>query len=199
MSANKIVLDDKMILYKKSISDKIIKKIYDISTIESLEDIYTIASIGNIYNTDHIIGNTVIKLPDGDIPFPFPNKNKLIEEIYEIKNLITIHSIDCISDYAEMFELKIKKIKPWTIAFEKNSISEHSDFDKSGEKHSYTILILLNNNYSGGQLIFKDRVGNDPIEMASGDVLIYPSNNDYIHYQLPVLSGNKIIAISYFN
>lgn len=34
--------------------------------------------------------------------------------------------------------------------------------------------------------------------MSKGDVLIYPSNAQYMHKELKVTSGKKYMAISYF-
>jgi predicted 2-oxoglutarate/Fe(II)-dependent dioxygenase YbiX len=58
--------------------------------------------------------------------------------------------------------------------------------------------VVLNDNFSGGEFQFKDRVGNEKINLSFGDILIYPSNENYKYKELLVTSGIKYTAIAYF-
>ena len=60
------------------------------------------------------------------------------------------------------------------------------------------MLVFLNDGYEGGGLHFKDRIGNEAITFKSGDVLIYPSNEEYLHKALPITDGIQYVAITYF-
>jgi predicted 2-oxoglutarate/Fe(II)-dependent dioxygenase YbiX len=59
-------------------------------------------------------------------------------------------------------------------------------------------VFALNNDYTGGQIQFENRIGNDLISMSAGEILIYPSNENYKHKELPVTNGTKYTAIAYF-
>lgn len=200
MIFEKHILDSNIFLYKKSIDTKLLNEIQSLESIKSKENIWSIASKGNILNTAHTYNKDILNLFVGDVVFPYSlNEYEINKQIFNIKEKINNHTFDAILDYSNIFEINIKKIKNWTICRQKNGSETHSDKDNDGSKHSYSILLLLNDNYSGGQLYFNNRIGNDSIHMSAGDILIYPSDETHIHYELPIISGIKYTAISYFN
>ena len=71
----------------------------------------------------------------------------------------------------------------------------HSLFD--GERKgipTLTCLIILNNEYSGGELVmWEDEI----IKVEKGDALIFPSNFLYPHKVLPVTSGVRYSCVTW--
>ena len=83
----------------------------------------------------------------------------------------------------------------------KNQImTKHIDHIKSlfdGERKGIPVLSIigaLNNNYTGGELIFFD---NYQIKLKEGDVLLFPSNFLYPHLVKPVTKGERYSFISW--
>ena len=77
----------------------------------------------------------------------------------------------------------------------KNQImTKHIDHIKSlfdGERKGIPVLSIigaLNNNYTGGELIFFD---NYQIKLKEGDILLFPSNFLYPHLVKPVTKGER--------
>jgi predicted 2-oxoglutarate/Fe(II)-dependent dioxygenase YbiX len=71
----------------------------------------------------------------------------------------------------------------------------HSLFD--GENKGIPILsalCILNDNYSGGELIFFE---NKKINVEKGDILIFPSNFMFPHRVEPVTSGIRYTCVSW--
>lgn len=200
MTIEKQILDEEIFLYKKNIDSSLLNKIYNIENIVSTKDVWSKGCSGNINNVEHLYGLNILRLPSGDFidGSSYFSERKVFEMLYIIKDNLIKHSIDSIKDYCEHFELNIKNTKNWVIASNKNSITEHDDSNKDGILHSHSLMILLNDNYSGGGLFFKDRIGNSKVEMSAGDIIIYPSNANYQHYELPIVSGNKYFAMTFF-
>ena len=95
-------------------------------------------------------------------------------------------------------ELKIKGVKDWTLCLQKEPNIFHNNLDRDGSKNKYTIIIGLNSDYTGGEFYFKDRLGNEPVRIEQGDVLIFPSSNQYQHKEEEVISGKKYCLVGYF-
>jgi hypothetical protein len=199
----KTVLDNLVILYSENNNKDFIDYLNKLENQVSIENLWEFCSLNNISNTDHTIGQKILKLNTADNIFSFVNTLVSIEEEmlvaknnlkYELNN----YSFPFLLDYINEYELLIKKIKNWSIYEQINESNFHYDQNRDGVKHSYTILIALNDEYIGGDIVFKDRVGNENIKMAKGDVLIYPSSNNYLHKELTVTSGNKYVAIAHF-
>ena len=79
-------------------------------------------------------------------------------------------------------------------------MTKHIDHIKSlfdGERKGIPVLSIigaLNNNYTGGELIFFD---NYQIKLKEGDVLLFPSNFLYPHLVKPVTKGERYSFISW--
>jgi len=57
-----------------------------------------------------------------------------------------------------------------------------------------TVMAALNDDYQGGELVmFEDQ----PIELSTGDVIIFPSNFLYPHKIEPVTSGVRYSFVSW--
>jgi predicted 2-oxoglutarate/Fe(II)-dependent dioxygenase YbiX len=59
----------------------------------------------------------------------------------------------------------------------------------------YTCIILLNNDYKGGELEIKENVGNFIVEKNVGDLILFPST--YMHRVLPVLDGVRYTLVNW--
>jgi hypothetical protein len=83
---------------------------------------------------------------------------------------------------------------------EKTKMAEHCDHIQSmfdGEKKGIPILsclAILNDNYSGGELIFWE---DTEIKVKQGDILVFPSNFLYPHRVEPVIEGTRYSCVSW--
>jgi PKHD-type hydroxylase len=59
----------------------------------------------------------------------------------------------------------------------------------------YTCIILLNNDYKGGELEIKENVGDFIVEKNVGDLILFPST--YMHRVLPVLDGVRYTLVNW--
>jgi hypothetical protein len=199
----KTVLDNYVVLYSNNETIDFVELVRKLELQESNDPTWYFSSLNNIDDTDHTINQKNIKLPIPDNLFSFISNGVSLKENTFIKknNLkyaLNSYAFSFLSDYINEYELLIKKIKNWDIYEQINETEFHYDKNRDGAKHSYTILIALNNDYAGGEIVFENRIGNERISMSKGDVLIYPSNAQYMHKELKVTSGNKYMAISYF-
>ncbi len=199
----KTVLDNYVVLYSNNKTTDFVELIEKIELQESNDPVWYFSALNNIDDTNHTINQKNIKLSIPDNLFPFISNSVSLKENTFIKknNLkytLNSYAFLFLSDYINDYELSIKKIKNWDIYEQINETEFHYDKNRDGRKHSYTILIALNDGYTGGEIVFENRIGNEHVSMSKGDVLIYPSNAQYMHKELKVTSGKKYMAISYF-
>ena len=202
----KTVLDNFIVLYSKNTNKNFVELLQKIETAPSTKNVWAISSLYNLEGTDHVVNQKIVDLSNyEDLT---SNKAELdalktnLEQSIKKNNLkfeIQNYIFPFLYDYIEKYELSIKKIKNFKICEQIKSSDFHNDLDKYAEqKHFYTILVALNDDYVGGEIQFKNRIGNETIKLSAGDVLIYPANNNYAHRELEVTSGTKYTAIAYF-
>lgn len=77
------------------------------------------------------------------------------------------------------------------------AIGKHSDRDHDHERNTYdwTVLIYLNDDYTGGEILFND-LGHR-LAPKAGSVLFFPS--DEVHEATEVFSGNKYFIFLYIH
>jgi hypothetical protein len=199
----KTVLDNYVVLYSNNKTTDFVELIEKIELQESNDPVWYFSAPNNIDDTNHTINQKNIKLSIPDNLFPFISNSVSLKENTFIKknNLkyaLNSYAFLFLYDYINDYELSIKKIKNWDIYEQINDTEFHYDKNRDGRKHSYTIIIALNDGYTGGEIVFENRIGNEHISMSKGDVLIYPSNAQYMHKELKVTSGKKYMAISHF-
>lgn len=200
MFSEKQILDSKVFLYKNNIDNELINAIEKINTIESIHNVWEVASYGNIKNNEHVYEKKIINLPVGNVLYPVAlNMTKINDHIFNIKNMLEDLFLPCILDYAYNNDIKIKKHKHFTVCAQDTNSLIHNDLDKDGDKYSTAALMLINDDFVGGDLYFENRIGNQSIKMHAGDIIIYPTNSQYPHYESPITDGIKYTAISYFN
>jgi hypothetical protein len=199
----KTVLDNFVILYSENNNKDFIDYLNKLEDQVSVDNLWSFCSSKNMNYTDHTINQKILKLNIADNLFSFINNLVSIQEEILVKknNLkyeLNNYSFPFLFDYINEYELSVKKIKNWSIYEQINESNFHYDQHRDGAKHSYTILIALNDGYTGGDITFENRIGNENVKMAKGDVLVYPSNKNYLHKELGVTSGNKYVAIAHF-
>ena len=114
-----------------------------------------------------------------------------------LNKLIDRKTFACINDYMKEYNFSTKYREPWELlTYEQTQkLTWHSDH---GEVHpcQVSFVYYFNDNYTGGEVEFKDYIGK-PYKPNAGDLLIFPSSPDYIHRVLPIESGIKYNAISF--
>lgn len=195
----KNILDNNIILYRGIVSESLIEDIENLENMYSSYNVWEKSSLGNLKNNRHTDNNSVIYLPSGDVVITSDMINiEILEKLFDIRNIIQDYAFESIIDYKNHFDLSIKKQRFWTLVSQKEETIYHHDNDNDGDKYLYSIIVFLNNNYSGGEFYFKDRIGNEPIITYPGDILIYPTSKEYLHKENQVTFGTKYYAVSYF-
>jgi len=199
----KIQLDDKIILYKNNSAPEFLNSLENIDNILINKNAWEVSCKSNLLDTDFTLNKNVLYLKSDNFSARslLAINNSQLEydkEIYNLKNKINTYTFSFVRDYVENFELNIFGVQDWTICLQKESNDFHNNLDRDGSKNSHTVILALNSNYSGGDFYFENRIGNEPIRMEHGDVLIYPSNNEYRHKESEVTSGVKYSAVGYF-
>lgn len=209
---NKVQLDSDITLYKNNTMFDFFTIMADLENSDCSENIWQISSKKNINNTNltdfseiFTIEDTRVflksqrKIRNTSIYFNLIGKqSQLHTKKIKLESLLNSFAFPFIIDYLTTTEQKIQTIKPWTIC--KNIKASEFTHDKSRNNlpHSNTIIVCLNGEYSGGEIQFNNRVGNDLITLNEGDVIIYPSDSEWSHKFYPVTSGNQYLAIAYF-
>lgn len=200
------VLDNFIVLYSKNTNKNFVELLQEIETAPSTKNVWAISSLHNIEDTDHVVNQKIADLLNyeglmSDLLSSDLLKTNLEQSIkknnlkFEMQNYI----FPFLYDYIEKYGLSVKRVKNFKICEQIKSSDFHNDLDKyAAQKHFYTIIVALNDDYVGGEIQFKNRIGNETIKLSAGDVLIYPANNNYAHRELEVTSGTKYTAIAYF-
>jgi hypothetical protein len=90
------------------------------------------------------------------------------------------------------------EMPPWAIDYfsiiryqEGGFFRPHQDsiWQPNRQQRTITVIVYLNDDYEGGNLVFADRQMN--IQPAIGDVVIFPCGPEYIHLSRPIMSGTK--------
>jgi hypothetical protein len=209
---NKIQLDTDIFLYKNNEMFDFFTILKDLENLDCAENMWQISSKKNINNTNLTDSSEIFTIEDTRV---FLNSQKKItskspyfnlmkaQSKFHIKKLklesaLDSFAIQFILDYLKTAEQKIQTIKPWTICKNIKASEFVDDQNKNGILHKNTIIISLNSGYSGGEIQFKDRVGNDLVTIDEGDVIIYPSGSEWSHKFYPVTAGDQYLAIAYF-
>jgi hypothetical protein len=196
-----ISLDEKIILYSNNMLTTYMLFLDNINNKKIESNVWQVSSKNNANDTDITSNSEIFYIPSFDNFLLKPNYNFLNNvdaEKAKLKVILNENVLSCIVDYINRFDLKIKTIKDWTICKNIFNSSFHDDMSRNKYKHNYTIIVALNDGYQGGEFQFENRIGNELITMTTGQVLIYPSSNEYRHKEFPVTSGTKYNAITYF-
>jgi len=213
---NKIQLDTNILLYKNNSMFDFFTILKDLENSDCAENIWEISSQKNINNTSLTDSSETFTIKDTRVflksqkkirnkaPFFDPYFDLIsIQSEFHIKKLklesvLNSFAFPFIVDYLKTEEQTAQTIKPWTICKNIKALEFIDDQSRKNTLHKNTIIICLNGDYSGGEIQFKDRVGNDPIILDEGDVIIYPSGSEWSHKFYPITTGSQYLAIAYF-
>ena len=204
MVDNITTLDDKIVLYYENKETDYVSLIENVCNKTINRNVWELSSNKNNQDTDLTLNNKIFYLPNFDNLFNWWRKsnNNIFDnggkEKGKLRNLLNQNILPFIVEYIRRFELEITEIKKWSICEDLNTDNFYSDVSRNEIQNNYTVIVFLNDNYTGGEVQFENRVGNDLIKIAKGGVLIYPSTEEYKHKHLPVTSGTKYVAVTYF-
>jgi len=110
--------------------------------------------------------------------------------IRTIKNAI----IECSEDYSKRYSIDIGNLTPLSVSkyFEGQSMGPHVDSYGDDTKQVLSIVLYLNDDYTGGELYFKNQ--DIKIKPEAGSLIAFPSTDPYFHESLTVTSGIKYIS-----
>jgi hypothetical protein len=209
---NTTQLDTDILLYKNNSMFDFFTILQDLESSDCAENIWQISSQKNINSTNltdssetftirdtRVFLKSQIKIQPHSPYFNLTDKQSSLHiKKLKLENTLNSFAFPFILNYLTIKEQKIKTIKQWTIC--KNiKVSEFIDDQSRNDLlHNNTIIICLNGEFSGGEVQFKNRIGNDLITLNEGDVIIYPSGSEWPHKFYPVTAGNQYLAIAYF-
>ena len=118
--------------------------------------------------------------------------DKECEKIYQ-----TLYdAIESVSkDYESMHPgLDIGMLCPMSISkyFVGSMMGPHVDCHDDDKGKTISVVLYLNDDYTGGELNFKDQ--GIKIKPSAGSIAVFPSRSPYFHESLPVLSGEKYMT-----
>ena len=146
----------------------------------------------------------------GTLENPFHFENEIDRLFYETTKLYVEESGITLDNWVE---------NGWTVAKYIVNLDEHpdyvmmhhTDFQREfsynpGVKFGVTAVFYLNDNYEGGEIMFRFLDGNDPLVIkedysykpSAGDILVFPSGPPYYHGVKAVTSGEKYIIRNYW-
>lgn len=195
---NKIEIGPKIVVYKNidsnpmSIIDDANKIIQEFPSLG-----FKAATINNHeYNTD-LRSCTVFSLntESANHDNVFGTGSKIAKDRLNAK--INRQVFGAVLDYCKTYDYKITYRESWELlSYEKTQkLTWHAD---NGDVHPCQISFVyyFNDEYSGGEVEFKDFIGK-PYKPNAGELLIFPSSAEYVHRVLPITNGIKYNAISF--
>jgi hypothetical protein len=209
---NKIQLDNNILLYKNNTMFDFFTILEDLENSDCAENVWQISSKKNINSTNLIDFSEIFTIEDTRVFLKSQRKIRNTSPYFDLigkqsqfhtkklklESTLNSFALKFIIDYLQITEQKIQTIKSWTICKNIKASEFIDDQSRNNTPHNYTIIICLNGEYSGGEIQFKDRVGNDLITLNEGDVIIYPSGSEWPHKFYPVTAGDQYLAIAYF-
>jgi Rps23 Pro-64 3,4-dihydroxylase Tpa1-like proline 4-hydroxylase len=119
-------------------------------------------------------------------------------KIVDIYNTTKKEVRKCVDDYSSFNNIKMDYME--AINFVKYSKGEHFSYHSDHGYHyvcTVSTVAYLNDDYDGGELRFNKL--DLSIKPKSGDIIVFPSTFIYAHASLPVLSGEKYVAVTMFD
>lgn len=101
----------------------------------------------------------------------------------------------------EEFDFAIEGIQNATFGvnkyFEGKAMGPHVDRNDLNLGAHYVVIAYLNDDYSGGEIVFIDQ--GVKIKPKAGSVLIFPGTKPYVHEILPIQNGRKMLITHHLN
>lgn len=191
----KETLEEKMVVYKNIMPENIdiLKDLEEI--FDSYDRDFVRATINNHEYLPELRSCTVFSL--------FTDNSESDLKEYQNKKIALNSKINknlapAIIDYIKEYNIRLKEKESWEILRyqESQKLTWHSD---DGEAHPCLISFVyyINDDYQGGEIEFKEKLGGIPYKPEANSLIIFPSSSDYIHRVLPITKGTKYAGISF--
>lgn len=138
----------------------------------------------------------------GDVPYVFGFQKRFTDKVdldshmdIQVINSILKDAITSASNhYAEDHKINIGKLMPLSISKYSigKSMGPHVDDYNNGDDPNISVVLYLNDDYTGGEINFPEQ--NVTIKPEAGSIVIFPSVEPYYHQSLPVTSGTKYMS-----
>jgi predicted 2-oxoglutarate/Fe(II)-dependent dioxygenase YbiX len=96
-------------------------------------------------------------------------------------------------------ELKIGMLCPLSISkyFAGTQMGKHTDTYDGDKTKTISVVLYLNDNYTGGEIEFEDQ--GILVKPTAGSIIVFPSSKPYFHASKPVMSGEKYIVPGFWD
>jgi predicted 2-oxoglutarate/Fe(II)-dependent dioxygenase YbiX len=126
----------------------------------------------------------------------FFNKNhEAYDQCRAIEKEINDSILAASKDYESMHPgLDIGMLCPMSISkyFVGSQMGKHTDTHDDDEGKTISVVLYLNDDYTGGEIEFEDQ--GILVKPTAGSIMVFPSRKPYFHASKPVLSGEKYIV-----
>lgn len=121
-----------------------------------------------------------------DYSLDFPNLNEKLIEIFKKEVNVKGYNIDFTNNMFQFTEYTTTGYYNW-----------HTDSDADMKERYCSMVIQLNNEYTGGELQIKDKDGNEiTLEKESGNFFLFYS---YLTHRVkPIISGTRYSLVNWF-
>lgn len=186
------ILEENIYYYENVIedTDSLIKKIEELDEFVTEKSGISKWADWNAYQSDYAFGKQ--KMIRTEL-FDLKNDvDKESEKIYKtLYNAIYLVS----KDYESMhLGLDIGILCPMSISkyFVGSMMGPHVDCHDDDKGKTISVVLYLNDDYTGGELNFKDQ--SIKIKPTAGSIAVFPSRSPYFHESLPILTGEKYMT-----
>lgn len=113
---------------------------------------------------------------------------------YKIIDIETLNSAikKCVHEYEKSNNIKIYKMTQVVANkyYPGKHMGHHTDASEDSYSPIITIMVNLNDNYKGGEMVFKRQ--NLTLKPDAGSIVIYPSREPYSHMPELITEGSKV-------
>ncbi len=110
---------------------------------------------------------------------------KTYAEIYDIDKESLNFALNALNDDGTKYG--VNKYK------ENMHMGPHVDWNEMNSDITYTIVVYLNDNYEEGELQFMDPEIDIKIKPVKGSIVMFPSNQPYLHQSCNIPKGRKML------
>jgi hypothetical protein len=119
-----------------------------------------------------------------------------VKAVYDLlKDTLSVYG----KDYSEKLNIPLGVQMPISISkyFTGSSMGPHVDSGPNPTTENVSAVLYLNDNYSGGEINFKDQ--NIRIKPTAGSIVIFPSVEPFYHESMPILNGTKYMSPAFWH
>jgi predicted 2-oxoglutarate/Fe(II)-dependent dioxygenase YbiX len=125
----------------------------------------------------------------------FNKDHEAYSQCRDIEKQITNAILYASKDYESLHVgLDIGILCPMSISkyFVGSQMGKHTDTHDNDEGKTISVVLYLNDDYTGGEIEFEDQ--GILVKPTAGSIMVFPSRKPYFHASKPVLSGEKYIV-----